>query len=159
MPSGGRRLETARGRVRSSLPSCKGVHRRGWHRTMLLSSFTRPAQSTGPESNMELSQSCPIEDERSDCGMGHVATIFPKSRPTQSRMRSRRRSHPRINRSRPNTMNEDVGQVVIDINANASEETKDARCRKTDDDQPAQDKSERRDLEGDGRTNSYHKKD
>jgi hypothetical protein len=49
-----------------------------WHRMMLLSSVTRPAQSTGPESNMELSQSCPIKDERSDCGKGHAATNFPK---------------------------------------------------------------------------------
>jgi hypothetical protein len=37
-----------------------------WHRVMLLSSFAHPARSTGPESNMALSQGCPIEDERSD---------------------------------------------------------------------------------------------
>jgi hypothetical protein len=70
-----------------------------WHRVMLLSSFTHPVQSTGPESNMALSQRCPIEDERSDCGKGPTATIFPKTGPTRPRARSGCRSHPRMNRS------------------------------------------------------------
>ena len=70
-----------------------------WHRVMLLSSFTHPAQSTGPESNMALSQSCPIEDERSDCGKEPAAMTSPKTRPTRSRARSGCRSDPRMNRS------------------------------------------------------------
>jgi hypothetical protein len=70
-----------------------------WHRMMLPTSFTRPAQSTGPETNMELPQSDLINVERSDCGNGPAATIFPKSRPTQSKMRSSWQSHPRMNRS------------------------------------------------------------
>ena len=57
-----------------------------WHRVMSLSNFTPPAQSTGPESNMASSQGCPIADERSVCGQGAAATIFPKTRPTRSRV-------------------------------------------------------------------------
>jgi hypothetical protein len=55
-------------------------------------------------------------------------------------------------------MNEDGGQVVIEINANGSEGTRDVTENPTTIN-PPRDKSERRDLEGDGRTNSYHKKD
>jgi hypothetical protein len=50
-----------------------------WHRATLLSSFTHSARSTGAESDMALSQGCPIEDERSDCGTEPAATIFPKT--------------------------------------------------------------------------------
>ena len=126
-----------------------------WHRVMLLSSFTHPAQSTGPESNMALSQGCPIEDERSGCGKGPAAMISPKTRPTRWRARSGCRSHPRLNRSCPNTM-KIGGEVVIDSHANGSEETRDASCRKGDDDRTARPeiRVKRRDLEGDGRTNS-----
>jgi hypothetical protein len=51
MPSGGRGLETARGRVRSSLPYCEGADRRGTVQCCYRASYV--AQSTGPESNVE----------------------------------------------------------------------------------------------------------
>ena len=70
-----------------------------WHRVMLLPRFTHPAQSTGPESNMTLSQGCLIEDERSHCGKGPAATLSPKTRQPRSKARSGCRSHPRMNRS------------------------------------------------------------
>ena len=103
---------------------------------MLLSRYTHPARSTGPESNRALSQGCPIEDERSDCGKGHAAPISPKTRPPRSRARSGCRSHPRLNRSCPNTM-KNGGEVVIDSHANGSEKKRDASCRKRDNDRIA----------------------
>jgi hypothetical protein len=60
----------------------------------------------------------------------------PKTRPTRWRARSGCRSHPRLNRSCPNTM-KSGGEVVIDSHANGSEETRDASCRKWDDDRTA----------------------
>ena len=66
-----------------------------WHRVVLPSSFTHPAKSIGPGSNMALSQGFPIEDERSGRGKGPAATMFPKTRPTRSSFRS----HPGMNRS------------------------------------------------------------
>src|SRR5262249_30989673 len=106
-----------------------------WHRVMLLSSFTHPAQSTGTEGNLALSRACPIEDERSDCGKGPAATISPKTRPTRSSAIGLPVSSAK--ESIPSRHNEDGGQVVVESHANGSVETRDASCREGDDDRTA----------------------
>jgi hypothetical protein len=47
-----------------------------WHREMLLSGVTHPAQSPRPEIYVASSKCYSIEDELSDCGRGPAATTF-----------------------------------------------------------------------------------
>jgi hypothetical protein len=47
-----------------------------WHREMLLSGDTHPAQSPSPKIYVASSKRCPIEDEHSDCGKGPALTTF-----------------------------------------------------------------------------------
>jgi hypothetical protein len=62
--------------------------------------------------------------------------ISPKTRPSRRTARSGCRSHPRLNRSCPNTM-KNGGEVVIDSHANGSEEKRNTSCRKRDNDRTA----------------------
>jgi hypothetical protein len=112
---------------------CLQGSRPTWHPGMLLSSFTHPAQSTGPESKLALSQGCPIEDERSDCGKGSRRDGLSKDEADliENAVRLPVSS---ANESILTQDNGRWGQAAIDGHGNGSEEARNASCRKSDDD-------------------------
>src|SRR5262249_26484797 len=82
----------------------------------------------------------------------------PKTRPTRSRARSGSRSHPRMKRSGPNTIK--MGAQLGSIVTRTDRKRRGTRLAEnaTTIAQPVPEESERRDCEGDRRTDSYENK-